>query len=223
MSDEVKSGDPVLREGEPVAGFRRWRIDMDSDYPTIKSNVKSELWHPGINAAKCATAPLDGNPCEHPPTADCSCGIYAYYSPQQVSSQDATWPSVALFGTIGSSSTIDGLVAAIGGDTYFHGKGWRAEKVVILALMGEGWICRAIAAAYDVPLVKRVPDLIRISKEHDLRELKTIEGRAAKPYSLVTPFIPSLSAADYAYLVAGANARRRTALPDRSAPPTGNL
>jgi len=73
---------------EPVIGFRQWRLADDG----LHSLTSEELWRSPRLDAQCR---LGGHPDEVPPTAQCSCGVYAWYEPCPRTASAATRNIVA--------------------------------------------------------------------------------------------------------------------------------
>jgi hypothetical protein len=149
-----------------VVGFRQWRVNDDLQLRATARNA--HVWVPGENRAVCDPLPRtatfgpislrwDGSyddppppkKCDHAPTPECECGLYALHSPNDLwYGKKNLWQADPL---------IAGVVCAWGRLEVHHG-GFRAEFARVCALAApeskrDCAVARAVAADYGVPLV----------------------------------------------------------------------
>jgi hypothetical protein len=138
----------------PVAGVRLWRAA-----PTLWAQLGGLLWAPNMKepwptgeeyVATCPAAP------DHtPPQRDCSCGIYAFYSPV-LAEEWGYWPQegAPLFNRL-----LVGVVGAAG-EVVLHERGLLAARVSVEAIFTNGASDselpiprKEIASAYGAELI----------------------------------------------------------------------
>jgi hypothetical protein len=115
-----------------VAGVRIWRVA-----PNLWAQLGGLLWAPNIKepwpmgeeyVATCPAAP------DHAPPADgCSCGIYAFYTPD-LAQQGGYWPQE---GARYWDRLVAGVVGAAG-DVVLHERGLLAARTKVEAIFTEG-------------------------------------------------------------------------------------
>jgi hypothetical protein len=123
----------------PVVGFRQWRLVRGE----LRSMYTGDRWEPGAMTARCH---VEGGHAEPAPRSDCTCGLYARYSPA---------PRTASAGT---PDLVAGAVA-LWGRLELHAHGMRAQHATLLALAlplvpgPKRRRVRAVAEAMGVPAV----------------------------------------------------------------------
>jgi hypothetical protein len=150
---------------EPIVAFRSWRVVEDE----LRSVYLPEAWTGREMSARCLhhLAPdADGLrvPVDHAaPDRGCTCGIYAYYSP------DLNFPTVDHQGVAG--------IVSVWGAIEVHEAGMRAERARIEALaLYSRWTTRQLDAVRDVAAELGV-DLV------DLDDIEDAARRYGQPIS----------------------------------------
>ncbi|HEX3690928.1 MAG TPA: hypothetical protein VHV28_14605 [Solirubrobacteraceae bacterium] len=119
-----------------VIGFRQWRVCGDE----LWSVRATERWRRGVHTAHCLTHAHDA------PATDCTCGIYALYSPPPRGASALT-PDLV------------GGAVALWGQIELHAHGMRAQHAMVVALAlpfsrgAKRVRIRAAAGALEVPAV----------------------------------------------------------------------
>ena len=98
----------------PVIGYRQWRVH-DGE---LRSVHTWDRWKPRAMTAQCHAGKQHAEP---PPVKDCSCGLYARYTP------------FARTASAGTPDLVAGAVA-LWGHLELHAHGMRAEQAAIIAL-----------------------------------------------------------------------------------------
>lgn len=115
-----------------VAGVRIWRVA-----PNLWAQLRGLLWGPGMKepwvtgeeyVATCSRSP------DHvPPTEGCSCGIYAFYTPDlAIEGGYWTYPGDALYNRL-----VAGVVS-VAGDVALHEWGMKAHRASIEVIFTTG-------------------------------------------------------------------------------------
>ena len=153
---------------EPIVAFRSWRL-VDGE---LRSVYLPEVWADRELSAQCLfhVAPDADDtrspvPPSHPvPDRGCTCGIYAYYSP------DLNFPMVDHQGVAG--------IVSVWGAVEVHEEGMRAEHARIEALaLYSRWTTRQLDAVRQVAAELGV----------DLVDLDEIEDAARRYGQPITP------------------------------------
>jgi hypothetical protein len=160
-------GGDVPLYSSAVVGYRSWRRVGDG----LGALSVQEMWSPGTNTAICSEPTHFYAGHQHrrhsglpSPAPGCSCGIYAYHSPER--------PMGPIVG------------AVVGwGDMEVHRDGWRAQHAVVVALLAWHEVAavddltyafgtaseedvRDLAAAYGVPVAGTRAELEEIALAH---------------------------------------------------------
>jgi hypothetical protein len=115
-----------------VAGVRIWRVA-----PNLWAQLGGLLWAPGMKAPWATgeeyVATCSGSPDHTPPQEGCSCGIYAFYTPELAQS-GGYWPysGDALY-----TRLVAGVVS-VAGDVALHERGLKANRASVEAILTTG-------------------------------------------------------------------------------------
>jgi hypothetical protein len=141
-----------------VAGVRIWRVA-----PTLWAQLGGLLWAPAVKepwpTGEEHVATCSGHPDHVPPAEGCSCGIYAFYDPQQAFAADY-WPKEhEPFINLPFSRLVAGVVG-VAGEIVLHDHGLLAARARVEAIFTDGapdedlpMPRQVIADAYDVPVI----------------------------------------------------------------------
>jgi hypothetical protein len=152
---------------DALVGYRSWRRVGDA----LGALSVLELWSPGTNTAICSEPYHFYGGSEYrrhsglaSPAPGCSCGIYAYHSPQQ--------PMGPIVGTVIGWGAVE-----------VHHDGWRAQHAAVSALLAFDQVAMVddvtyafgsaseddvweLAAAYRVPVARTRAELEQIALAH---------------------------------------------------------
>jgi hypothetical protein len=137
-----------------AAGVRIWRVA-----PTLWAQLGGLLWAPNMKepwpTGEEYVATCPGSPDHAPPQEECSCGIYAFYTPL-LAFEGGYWPQerAPLYNRL-----VAGIVGAAG-EVALHEHGMKSSRASIEAIFTDGAtdaelpIPRAeLAAAYGVEVI----------------------------------------------------------------------
>jgi hypothetical protein len=115
-----------------VAGVRIWRVA-----PNLWAQLGGLLWAPGMKEPWATgeeyVATCSGSPDHVPPAEGCSCGIYAFYTPE-LAQQGRYWPypGEALYNRL-----VAGVVG-VASDVALHEWGMKASRATVEAIFTVG-------------------------------------------------------------------------------------
>jgi hypothetical protein len=126
-----------------VAGVRSWRVA-----PNLWAQLGGLLWAPNVKepwpVGEEYVATCPGDPDHASPAEGCSCGIYAFYTPD-LADEGSYWPGegVPLYNRI-----VAGVVGAAG-EVVLHEHGLLAARATVEAIFTDG------AADAQLPLARK--------------------------------------------------------------------
>lgn len=150
-----------LYAGDPVIGFRSWRIDNDA--PILRARMTDTAWNKDTpTKATCIPSQFrhmtDKAPLDHEaPNEYCSCGIYGWYDSTPLNLEEfrglppGDFNDQMIFGTI-----------VVWGRIHFHEFGFKAEYAKPVALTDHNLLrsdgfketLRQISREYEIPIMK---------------------------------------------------------------------
>jgi hypothetical protein len=164
--DRVHGDDRTLVAGT-LRGYRSWRVvprgvPLEPGVLPLASVTRSHVSWPPALSASCTSlevAPTDLSPrpesTHRAPARDCSCGIYAWYSPQ-----DARMVAAEVFGVVQAS----GLVL-------LGTSGFRAEQAQIAAIVTRERRIAAACSDAGIVVYRRRRDLLADHPPDDVASL----------------------------------------------------
>jgi len=147
-----------------VFGIRRWTERPDREYPLVGYHYGNHSWVPDVMVAVCAVKRHEPIP-HRAGTVDCTCGLYAQWSPPQ---DQTWWEKLDVHPSHGHG--VWGVLEGFG-RVSVGPKGFRAEKgrIVALALPSE------LVPMYRCPRYETISEML---EAHPLSTWDSVRGLA---------------------------------------------
>jgi len=144
---------PEGRQGQPVVGWRSWKLLRTGDGVVLQSLFRNECWEIGVTSARCQVCPpwmINHHPV---PNASCQCGLHAFITPSEAI-HHAERRLAPVFAGCGQAQPVAGAIVGWGRVIQHGQQGWRAESARPVALLETGQpLLEEAAARYGLPLV----------------------------------------------------------------------